>query len=511
MTARFDAYDRGSLAPTVVHVGPGVFHRAHQAAYADAVLRTGSRAGAVWGVSLRSPATRDALARNDFVYHVVERASAGPDAVRPVGALLGIDVAAEGVEPALARLVDPAVTVVTITVTEHGYCATHPGGPLDARRPEVLHDLRTPEAPRSLPGLLLEALVRRRAAGTAPFTVASCDNLPGNGTATARVVLDLAEYREPSLAAWVRGNVAFPSSMVDRMVPATTDDDRRRLLDDGIDDAWPVVTEPFSQWVLEDVFPAGRPPWERAGVELVPDVARHEQAKLRILNAAHSALAYWGLLAGYRHVSEAAADRVLRAATRDLLATEVVPTLRRPPGWDLQEYAEQVLRRFSDPALPYTTAKVAGDGSQKLAVRLLPTVRAHVRAGTSAPRCAQVLAAWVACLAGPRAAVLEVADAGLDAVLDGVSPGASPARAGGLPPSGAVRRLLSLPGFLDPTVPAECAFVREVERVAQGLWHRDVRATLREPRGAIAGSGSGSGSGLGSGRPAGADATEVRR
>jgi len=160
-----------------------------------------------------------------------------------------------------------------------------PGGPLDPRRPEVLHDLRHPEAPQSLPGLLLEALVRRRAAGTAPFAVVSCDNLPGNGKATARVVLDLAERREPRLSAWVRGNVAFPSSMVDRMVPARTDEDRCRLRETGIHDAWPVVTEPFSQWVLEDVFPSGRPPWERAGVGLVADVGRHEQAKLRILNA----------------------------------------------------------------------------------------------------------------------------------------------------------------------------------------------------------------------------------
>jgi fructuronate reductase len=482
MSEPFSAYDRRSLVPTVVHVGPGVFHRAHQAVYADDVLRTGTRTGAVWGVSMRSPATRDALARNDFVYHVVERSSARPDAVRPVGALLGVDVAAQDVEPALARLADPAVTVVTVTVTEHGYCATSPGGPLDTRRPEVLHDLRHPRAPRSLPGLLLEALVRRRAAGVEPFTVASCDNLPGNGPATARVVLDLAEYREPPLSAWVRGNVAFPSSMIDRMVPATTDEDRRRLREAGVDDAWPVVTEPFSQWVLEDVFPAGRPPWERAGVELVPDVARHEQAKLRILNAAHSALAYWGLLAGHRLVSDAAADRALRAATRDLLATEVIPTLRRPPGWDLQDYAEQVLRRFSDPALPYTTAKVAGDGSQKLPVRLLPTVRAHAKAGSPAPRCAQLLAAWAACLAGPQAGVLDVADAGLDAVLNGASLRATATGAGGLPPSAAVRRLLALPGFLDPTVPEECDVVREVERVARGLWYRDVHVALTETR-----------------------------
>ncbi len=477
----FTGYDRASLVPTVVHLGPGVFHRAHQAVYADSVLRTGARSGAVWGVSLRSAATRDRLVRNDFVYHVVERWSGVPDVVRPVGALLGVDVAAEGVEPVLARLVDPAVTVVTISVTEHGYCATSPGGPLDARRPEVRHDLRHPEAPRSLPGLLLAALDRRRSSGTAPFAVASCDNLPHNGQATARVVLDLAEYRDPRLAAWVRGNVAFPSSMVDRMVPTTTDEDRRRLQHAGIDDAWPVVTEPFSQWVLEDAFPAGRPPWERAGVELVPDVSHHEQAKLRILNAAHSALAYWGLLAGHRLVSQAATDPALRSATRDLLDTEVIPTLRTPPGWDLHDYAEQVLRRFSDPALPYTTAKVATDGSQKLPVRVIPTVRARAAAGAPAPRCAQLLAAWAACMAGPGAENLGVLDAALDAPFGATSASQASLRADTGAPSGVVHRLVSLPGFLDPAVPEQNAFVREVERASRPIWYHDIRAVLANP------------------------------
>ena len=216
MTTRvtFTGYERAALQPTVVHIGPGVFHRAHQAAYCDAVLRTGSPTGAVWGISLRSAALRETLAPQGFVYHVVERApEAGhaADVVRPVGALLGVDVAADDVEAALARLTDHAVTVVTITVTEHGYCSVAPGGPLDLSRPEITHDLGAPRHPRSLPGLLLEALVRRRIAGTAPFTVASCDNLPSNGPATARAVRELAECRDPSLAAWVDGNVAFPS------------------------------------------------------------------------------------------------------------------------------------------------------------------------------------------------------------------------------------------------------------------------------------------------------------
>jgi fructuronate reductase len=470
MTAPAD-YDRAALRPTVVHIGPGGFHRAHQAVYADTLLRDGERSGAIWAISLRSSAVRDALRLNEFVYHLVERPSGR---VRPIGALLGVDVAAEGVEQALARLVDPAVTVVTITVTEHGYCAVAPGGPLDVTRPVVRHDLDHPRAPQSLPGLLLEALVRRRAAGTAPFTVASCDNLPGNGPATARVVGDMAECRNPRLAEWVRGDVAFPSSMVDRMVPATTDDDRARLREIGIVDDWPVVAEPWSQWVLEDVFPAGRPAWERAGVEPVADVTHHERAKLRILNAAHSALAYWGLLAGYAWIAQAAADPTLLAATRDLITSEVLPTLQTPPGWDLRAYREQVLARFANRALPYATAKVAADGSQKLPVRLMPTVCARLAAGAPAPRCAQILAAWAACVRGPRADKFGVADAELG---DGGPP--QPA----LPPAAAVSALLRLPGFVDSSEPGDSAFAEQVLRYAVALWRDDVRAVLAGRRG----------------------------
>jgi fructuronate reductase len=462
-TTPFTSYDRASLTPTIVHIGPGNFHRAHQAVYCDAVLRSGERSGGVWAVSMRSAGVRDRLEGAGFVYHLVERAH-GPDGatqvVHPIGALLGVDVASQDVERALARLVDPAVTVVTITVTEHGYCAVGPAGPLDLTRAEVIHDLRHPRSPRSLPGLLLEALVRRRAAGGAPFTVASCDNLPGNGPATSRVVLGLAECRDPRLAEWVLGNVAFPSSMVDRMVPATTDDEAAGLWRLGIADPWPVVTEPFSQWVLEDVFPTGRPSWERAGVELVSDVRLHEQAKLRILNAAHSALAYWGLLAGHRLIWQAVADPPLLAATRDLLGAEVLPTLATPPGWDLPAYAERVLQRFANRSLPYTTAKVAEDGSQKLPIRVVPTVRALLAAGAPTTRCAQLLAAWAMCLTGPRAGGLAVRDVGLRDTS----------------PDVAVDRLLSLPGFFDPAEPQERDFISYVQRRAAALRTGDIRA-----------------------------------
>ncbi len=259
--------------------------------------------------------------------------------------------------------------------------------------------------------------------------------------------------------------------------PTTTADDRDQLRRDGIVDAWPVVTESFSQWVLEDEFPTGRPPWERAGVELVTDVALHEQAKLRILNAAHSALGYWGLLAGYQLVADAVADPVLFDATRDLLASEVLPTLAAPHGWDLPAYADQALARFANRALAYTTAKVAADGSQKLPVRVMPTVRARLASGSSAPRCAQVLAAWVTCMAGPRAVALAVEDGAL------APPDSSGAHAGADCPEQATAALLGRPGFPEDRRPTEHAFRTDVLEQVRRLWRGDVRRVLSSPAG----------------------------
>lgn len=469
-------YDRRRLLPSIVHIGPGVFHRAHQAVYCDDLLRTGAVDAAVWGISMRSPVVRDALAPDDFVYHVVERSDPGSSATtrestRTVAALMGITVAADDVEAALARMTDPAVSVVTITVTEHGYCATGPGGPLDTSRAEIEHDLAEPCAPRSLPGLIVEALVRRRAAAVAPFTVASCDNLPSNGRAVARVVGDLAECRDPLLADWIAGNVAFPSSMVDRMVPTTTEADRARCRAAGIADAWPIVTEPFRQWVLEDTFPGGRPDWDRVGVELVSDVSLHEQAKLRVLNAAHSALAYWGLLAGHEFIWQAAADPVLLTATRELLEREVIPTLRTPAGWNLHRYAEVVLTRFSNQALQYRTTKVAGDGSQKLAVRLMPTIRALLDSGRPAHRCTQVLAAWAATAVGPRHDEFDLTDDALDR-----GPIGDLRRRTSHPTSDeAVAALAALPGFERAD---ERVLTALVVQQAQRLWCGDVHSVL---------------------------------
>ena len=466
--AAVPAYDITGVRPSVVHIGPGVFHRAHQAVYCDDVLATGSLSGGVCAVSLRSADLHRALARQGHLYTLLERGDGG-DRARLIGAIRETVVAAGDPEAALRRLTDPAVQVVTITVTEAGYCSAGPSGPLDTSRPEIAHDLAHPAAPRSLPGLLVEALVRRRAAGTDPLTVVSCDNLRANGPATRRVVSEFAEHRGGDLAGWIHGTVAFPSSMVDRMVPATTEDVRvlaaRRT---GRADAWPVVTEPFSQWVLEDRFPCGRPPWERAGVELVGDVAPFEQVKLRILNGAHSALAYLGLLAGHATIADAVEDEVLRSAVEAMLRHEVVPTLAPPPGLDLPAYAARVLRRFANRPLVYATAKVAGDGSQKLPVRILGTVADRLAAGAGVERLALVVAAWAACVLGPRSGELAVRDAELDRLLGSPSIPVHDAAA-------AVDRLLGLDAVFGP-LGRTPAFAGAVRRHAASLWHEDVHA-----------------------------------
>ena len=464
--AAVPAYGLAGVRPSVVHIGPGVFHRAHQAVYGDDVLATGSATGGICAVSLRSADLHRALAGQGHLYTLLERGDGG-DRARLIGSIRETVVAAGDPEAALRRLTDPAVQVVTVTVTEAGYCSAGPSGPLDTSRPEIAHDLARPAAPRSLPGLLVEALARRRAAGTAPLTVVSCDNLRANGPATRRVVSELAEHRGGDLAGWVRGAVAFPSSMVDRMVPATTEDVRALAAErTGMADAWPVVTEPFSQWVLEDAFPGGRPPWERAGVELVADVAPFEQAKLRILNGAHSALAYLGLLAGHATIADAVEDPALRPVVEAMLRHEVVPTLTPPRGLDLPAYAATVLGRFANRPLAYATAKVAGDGSQKLPVRILGTVADRLAAGAGVERLALVVAAWAACVLGPRSGEFGIRDAELQRLLGSPPTPVQDAAA-------AVDRLLGLDAVFGQ-VSRTPTFASAVRRHATSLWHEDV-------------------------------------
>ncbi len=463
-------YDRRRVGVGIVHLGLGAFHRAHQAVYTDAVLaRDGGGPWGICGVCPRRPAVRDALVPQDGLYTVVERDAAG-DRLRVVGAVREILVAPEDPAAVVARLADPAVRIVSLTVTEKGYPRTADGG-FDEHHPDIAHDLGEPERPRSVVGLLAAGLARRRATGQAPFTVLCCDNLPRNGDTVRRLVVALAAGRDPALARWIRDSVAFPDTMVDRIVPATTDADRAAVAARlGLADAWPVVGEPFRQWVIEDRFPAGRPAWEAAGAELVADVAPYEAMKLRLLNASHSALAWLGCLAGHATIAEAVADPELRQFVAALMEEEVAPTLRQPPGIDLVAYRAAVLQRFANPALGHRTAQVAMDGSQKLPVRVLGTVRDRLAAGAPCDRLALVAAAWMRCIAGTddRGRAIEISDPLADRLRRA-------ADAAGPDPARLARALLGIAAVFGDDLPRAAPFVAAVTAGLERLFRSGAR------------------------------------
>jgi fructuronate reductase len=368
------------------------------AAYLDEVLRTDSSWGIV-GASLRRPDTRKALAPQDFLYTLAERSGSGM-ATRVIGSLLEVLDAATQRGALVAAMADPRIRLVSLTVTEKGYCHDPATGALNADHPDIRHDLARPEAPVSVPGLIVRALELRKAAGIAPFTVLCCDNLPANGETTSRVVTGFAALRDQRLAEAIAGEVAFPSTMVDRIVPATTEADRTLVLEaTGLMDAWPVMTEPFTQWVIEDRFPRGRPALEIAGAQLVSDVRPFEMMKLRMLNGSHSTIAYLGYLAGHRHVSEAVADSALRRLVHQFMTEEAMSTLPAGLG-DLSAYRDALLDRFGNPALRHRTWQIAMDGSQKLPQRLLGTIRDRLARGLPAPRTALGVAAWMRYVTG---------------------------------------------------------------------------------------------------------------
>ncbi|UCI08451.1 mannitol dehydrogenase family protein [Mesorhizobium sp. B1-1-8] len=421
-------YDRGAVTPGIVHLGVGAFHRAHQAAYVDACLADGATDWGIVGVSLRSPDTRDALAPQDGLYTLAIRDSGG-EQLQVVGSILSLLVAPEGPGAVLAALTDPRIRIVTLTITEKAYLRAADGS-LDEAHPDIVHDLSNPGSPKTAHGFLAEALARRRAAGTPPFTVLCCDNLPANGATLHGLLLAFAELRDGrlaasgdgSLASHIAGEVAFPSSMVDRIVPATTDADRERIAGEiGVEDAWPVMTEPFCQWVIEDRFPAGRPAWEKFGVTMVEDVRPFEDMKLRLLNGAHSAIAYLGLLSGHATVDRAFADPAIRQFV-DWLWAEAIPTLPQDAGLDPIPYTAELARRFSNTALAHRTAQIGNDGSQKLPQRIIASALARLETGLLPEHLALVVAAWIAACAArgislPESHFTDPLDSALAALL----------------------------------------------------------------------------------------------
>jgi fructuronate reductase len=393
------AYDRAAVRRGVVHLGLGAFHRAHQAALFEAALASGDMRWGVTGVSLRSGDVRDQLAPQDGLYTLLVR-DGGAERAQIVGAVQELLVAPENPRAVIAALASPDTHIVTVTITEKGYKLDRAAGGLLIDDPDVAHDLAALDAPRTAPGFIVAGLKARRAAGLQPLTIMSCDNLPDNGVLLRDAVIAMARTHDPGLADSIAVEVAFPSTMVDRIVPATTPDDITMLAERlGVEDRAMVKTEPFTQWVIEDRFSGERPDFTALGAQLADCVAPWEHAKLRMLNGAHSAIAYLGGLAGDEFVHQF----VARDAGRRLIAMlwdEAQETLDPPAGLDIPAYRAALLERFTNSALQHRTRQIAMDGSQKLPQRLVQPLIELSAVGKASPALALAVAAWMRWQAG---------------------------------------------------------------------------------------------------------------
>jgi len=369
-------YRRSDLTPGILHFGVGNFHRAHQAVYLDDLLNAGvDRDWALVGAGVfeGERAGREKLASQDFLTTVVEQDD-GHMQARVTGAM--IDFLVPGDSAAIIRrLADPAIRIVSLTITEGGYFIDPASGKFNPEHPAIVADAADIDRPSTVFGIILAGLKRRRQAGIPAFTVMSCDNIPHNGHVTADAIIGLARIADDGLADWVRENVAFPNGMVDRITPATTDRERAILAEKfGVEDAWPVFCEPFRQWVLEDNFPAGRPALEKAGVQFVDDVSPFELMKIRILNGGHATIAYPAGLMDIHFVHEAMQEPLVRAFLAKLERDEIIPTIPPVPGVVLEEYFELIERRFSNPKIGDTVRRLCLDGSNRQPKFIIPTI-----------------------------------------------------------------------------------------------------------------------------------------
>jgi fructuronate reductase len=390
-------YDPSAITTGIVHLGVGAFHRGQMAPYTDAVMSAGDRRWGIAGASLRATDTRDALKPQDFLYTLATLSSEG-ESLKVIGAIRNIIVAPEDPATLIQAMTSPDVKIVSITVTEKGYCHDPATNTLNQDHPDVVHDLKNPDKPRSVLGFIAAALERRRKEGLPPFTVLSCDNLPANGRTVKKILGEFAGLRDPALTGYIADQVACPSTMLDRIVPATTDADRSRISSLlGVEDAWPVVTEAYSQWVVEDDFPQGRPDW---AATFVKDVVPYELMKLRLLNGAHSCMAYLGYLAGHETVADCMANPAMARFVDHLMKNEVIRTLPAIPGTDPRDYADLLVARFRNTSLRHRTWQIAMDGSQKLPQRFLGTIRERLARGLPIDGLALGIAAWMRYVTG---------------------------------------------------------------------------------------------------------------
>lgn len=466
-------YDRSKLVSRIVHLGFGAFHRAHQAVYADILA---NEHGSDWGyceVNLIGGEQQIAdLKQQDNLYSVAEM-SADAWHCRVVGVVKdAIHAQVDGLEAVFTAMTQPEVAIISLTVTEKGYCHTPATGTILLDHPLIAHDLANPQQPKSAPGVIVEALARRKAAGLPAFSVMSCDNMPENGHVTRNVITAYAQAINPELAAWIETHVTFPSTMVDRIVPAATAETLEQVAKaTGVADPVAIACEPFRQWVIEDNFVAGRPEWEKAGAELVKDVLPYEEMKLRMLNGSHSFLAYLGYLAGYQHISECMLDENYRRTAHALMLQEQAPTLK-VQGVDLAKYADSLIARYTNPALRHRTWQIAMDGSQKLPQRWLDSIRWHLANGSKFDLLALGVAGWMRYVGGidEQGNTIEVSDPLLSTIEQAVSASQEGETR--------VKALLGLKTIFGEDLPANEKFVAQVTETYLALRENGAKATV---------------------------------
>src|ERR1700726_3350878 len=400
---RVPTYDRRKVGQSIAHIGVGGFHRAHQAVYADDLFHlSGESEWGFCGVGLlkHDARIRDVLLSQDCLYTVVERGAHGEHA-RVIGSIVNFLFGPGNSQEVIEKMASPDRRIVSLTITEGGYYVHQGTGEFDAKNPDIEHDLAHPHQPKCAFGYLAEALERRRDRGLEPFTIMSCDNLQGNAEIAKKMLLAFVELRDPKLRNWLEQNGTFPNSMVDRITPATTDDHPALVREQfGIEDGWPVMTESFHQWVIEDHFGHGRPSWERVGAQFTSDVLPYEKMKLRLLNASHQAICYVGMLQGYEFAHEAMADQRITKLMRNMMDIEVTPILPEVPGIDLGEYKNTLIERFANPAIRDQLGRLGTEGSARIPKFVLPSIIDQLQRGGPIKLLTLTVASWFRYLSG---------------------------------------------------------------------------------------------------------------
>ena len=391
-------YDRGGLSAGILHFGVGAFHRSHQALTIDRLMAQGlAHDWAIIGVGLLPSdiRMRDALKGQDCLYTLVTKRASGHFDYQIIGSIIGYIFAPDESEELLEKLVDPAIKIVSLTITEGGYSFDRVTGEFDPTTEPVATDLASSSNPTSAFGYIVEGLKRRKEAGVPAFTVQSCDNIQGNGDVAKKMITAFAKLKDPALGQWIESHVAFPNSMVDRITPVTAPKDIEIVQAElGFEDQWPVPCEPFFQWVIEDHFPFGRPPFEKAHVQMVEDVMPYELMKLRLLNASHQGLCYFGHLSGYTYVHEVMQDSLIVKLLQRYMDDEATPTLSPVPGVNLVAYKAELIERFSNPEVLDTVARLAAESSDRIPKWLLPVVRELLKDGKDVSLSAAIVASW---------------------------------------------------------------------------------------------------------------------